>query len=264
MNRLSLLILLAGCDSAVVGGSPDAATPSFDPGSVTGTPQPEPSPPDFVCLSHVPPTTAPDPLSVAGTVLAMTNGSLVPVPAVELQVFRDGQPVVLGTTTTDAAGVFSIGSVASGGHPLRAYLKATKLGFRTTFLYPPFPMSASATAVPLPTITDAAFATLASSFGVAQDDRKNGVLLVAVADCKGNPVAGATLQISHGSSPAGTIHDLGGGQYIVFDVPDGKTHVSATYNGIQLPEHDVKVRAQDPDCTSPRSTLTATTVIPAP
>jgi hypothetical protein len=265
MNRLSLLILLAGCDSSVVAGSPDAAgAPSFDPGTVSVTAEPPAAPPDFACLSHQPPTTAPDPLAIAGTVESMTtNGSLVPVDAVELQVFRAGQPVVLAHGTSSASGAFAFPSVASGGHPLQAYVKATKQGYRTTFLYPPFPLATNTTA-PLPTISDAMFASLVSSLGATQDDHKNGVLLVAVADCEAHPVAGATLSVIHGNSPAGHVFDLGAGQYIVFDVPDGKTRVSASYNGIQLPEHDVMVRAQDPDCSSPRSTLTATSVIPAP
>lgn len=268
MKRLSLLVLLAGCDSSVVAGMPDAAVaPPFDPGTVSGTAEPPPAGPDFVCLSHQPPTTALDPLSVAGTVESMTmSGALVPVDAVELQVFRAGEPVVLAHGTTDAAGAFALASVASGGRPLHAYLKATKQGFRTTFLYPPFPLTTNASAVPLPTMSDAMFTSLVGSLGVSQDDHHNGVLLVAVADCKGNPVAGATLSVTHGNgnAPSGDIHDLGNGQFIVFDVPDGKTQVSASYGTTQLPEHDVMVRAQDPDCPNPRSTLTATSVIPAP
>lgn len=266
MKRLSLLVLLAGCDSSVVAGMPDAAVaPPFDPGTVSGTAEPEPAGPDFVCLSHQPPTTALDPLSVAGTVESMTmSGALVPVDGVELQVFRAGEPVVLAHGTSDAAGAFALASVASGGHPLHAYLKATKQGFRTTFLYPPFPLTTNATAVPLPTMSDAMFTSLVSSLGVSQDDHKNGVLLVEVADCKGDPVVGATLSVTRGNAATGDIHDLGNGQFIVFDVPDGKTAVSASYGTTQLPEHEVMVRKQDPDCTSPRSTLTATSVIPAP
>jgi hypothetical protein len=50
----------------------------------------------------------------------------------------------------------------------------------------------------------------------------------------------------------------------VFDVPDGKVRVSAGFDGTQLPEHEVTVRARDPECPTARGTLTATAVIPAP
>jgi len=273
MKRLSLLVLLAACDSAVVAGSPDAAAPPFDPGSASVTAEPPPDGPDFVCLSHQPPTVALDPLTIAGTVETITpTGALQPVDGASLAFFVAGKPVVLARAQSDAAGAFSTGAVASGGHPLHAYLKATKPGYRTTFLYPPLPFTKDTMTVPLPMMSDALFATIASTLAASQDDHHNGVLLVAVADCKGHLLPGATLSVTRGNGhvAVGDIHDLGaavagaGGLFLVFDVPDGKVEVSAAYGGMPLPEHDVMVRKQDPDCPTARSTLTATAVMPEP
>jgi hypothetical protein len=263
MTRLSLLLAapLAACAGAATGGGVDAG--AGDPGIVVGTPV---TGPDFACLSHPPQTIAVDPMSLAGTIEAITTNGTTPVDGVDLALFHAGTPDVIVRTTSDGSGTFTTGAFASGGHPLHAYLKATKQDYRTTFFYPPFPFTRDATNLPLPMISDALFATVASSLGATQDDRHNGVLLVAVADCQGQPIAGATLSVIHGNAPVGDIHALPSapGAYVVFDVPDGKVRVSAGFDGTQLPEHEVTVRARDPECPTARGTLTATAVIPAP
>jgi hypothetical protein len=271
MNKTSSLIAvaLAACSSAPAGGGgvDSSVGDPVDPGTVSGTPV---SGPDFACLSHPPQTIAVDPMTLAGTVQAVTMTGTTPVGAAELQLFHAGTPDVLAHTQSDATGAFSTGAFVSGGHPLQAYLKATKQDYRTTFFYPPFPFTRNATSLPLPMISDALFDTVRTSLHASQDDKHHGVLLVAVADCQGQPVAGATLSVIHGNSQVGTIYNLGtivptsAGVYLVFDVPDGKVTVSASFGTTQLPAHDVVVRAKDPDCATARGTLTATTVIPAP
>jgi hypothetical protein len=263
MTRLSLLLAgsLAACAGAATGGGVDAS--AGDPGIVVGTPVVGP---DFACLSHPPQTIAVDPMSLAGTIEAITTSGTTPVDGVDLALFHAGTPDVIVRTTSNGSGAFTTGAFASGGHPLHAYLKATKADYRTTFFYPPFPFTRDATNLPLPMISNTLFATITSSLGAMQDDRHNGALLVAVADCQGQPVAGATLSVIHGNTPVGHIYDLPSapGAYLVFDVPDGKVRVSASYNGTQLPEHEVTVRAKDPECPTARGTLTATAVIPPP
>jgi hypothetical protein len=263
MTRLSLLVAapLAACSTAATGGGVDAG--NFDPGVVVGNPVVGP---DFGCLQHPPQTIAVDPMSLAGTIEAITTSGTMPVGAVDLALFHAGTPDVIVRTTSDASGMFATGAFASGGHPLHAYLKATKPDYRTTFFYPPFPFTHDATNLPLPMISDVLFETIATSLGATQDDHHNGVLLVAVADCQGQPVAGATLSVIHGNTQVGDVYDLPSapGAYLVFDVPDGKVRVSASYTGTQLPEHEVTVRAKDPECPTARGTLTATAVIPPP
>jgi hypothetical protein len=272
MKQLSLLILLAplaACSHAATAGDSDAGASDDDGADVDAS---TPAGPDLSCLSQpqpAPPTTAVDPMVLAGRVVEFTTAGMTPVDAAEVALFRAGQPVVLARTHSASNGAFATGAVATSGHAVHAYVKATKPGYRTAFYYPPVPFTASSTTLVVPTLSDAVFATVKTLLGATQDDAHNGALLVAVLDCDGHPLAGATLSVRRGMSSVGHAYDLGAavpadaGVFLVFDVPDGKVRVSATYQGTQLPEHDVVVRASDPECTPPRGTLTSTIVTPS-
>ena len=271
VNKLSsLILLLAACSSAPAGGGaddgdgvePDAGTFVVDP--------PTPVDPDLGCVTQPVGTVAVDPIELGGTVAGVTLGGPSPVDAADVTLFVAGAPTVLARTQSASGGAFSTGNVASGGHPLHAYLKATKVDYRTSFFYPATPFAQSAANVVVPAISDADFEAVKTALGATQDDQRNGVLLVAVLDCAGAPLPGATLRVHRGNSPnsVGHAYELGGiipsakGVYMVFDVPDGKAFVSASYNGVMLPEHDVMVRSTDPDCATSKGTLTSTIVRP--
>jgi hypothetical protein len=271
MTKLSSLILLlaplVACSSDPgAAENPDAGV---DGGDFVVDP-PTPVDPDLGCVNQPVSNTAVDPIVLAGTVAGVTLAGPSPVDAADVALFRAGEPTVLARTQTAAGGAFSTGMVASGGHALHAYLKATKDGFRTSFFYPAAPFADNAASLVVPAMSDAAFETVKTALGATQDDNHNGVLLVEVLDCTGAPLPGATLRVHRGNSPnsVGHAYELGGivpgakGVYIVFDVPDGKVFVSASYNGTQLPEHDVMVRSTDPDCTTSKGTLTSTIVRP--
>ena len=268
MNRAFLLMVVGGCTSAPPAGAPDAAVPDFGANGTIAVP-PDGHRPNFTCATNPGPAIADDPLTLAGTVetIAM-NGTLPPVDAAEVALFLAGQPTVLSRVQSDATGAFSTGALVSGGHPLKAYLKATKPGFRTTFFYPQYPFAISATPQLVPMISDALFATVTGMLGTTQHDGANGALLVVVADCDGTPLSGSTITVTHGNAPAGHIYDLGtivpgaAATFLVLDVPDGKARVTATLGALPFPAHDVIVRAKDPECPSARGTLTATTFIP--
>lgn len=266
MKQLSLFLILAACSSDPgAGGADDGAT--VDGGNFVVDP-PTPVDPDLGCVSQPPPaTTAVDPIVLAGHVSGVALTGLSPVDNADVALFRAGEPVVLARTQSTGGGAFSTGSVASAGQPLRAYLKATKTDYRTSFFYPPSPFADSSSNLVVPVISDAAFETVRTTLGASQDDKRNGVLLVAVLDCSGNPLGGATLDVHRGNSPSsvGNAYELAGiapGVFLVFDIPDGKVLVSASYNGIQMPEHDVMVRSHDPDCDDVMGTLTSTIVKP--
>jgi hypothetical protein len=175
---------------------------------------------------------------------------------------------VLARTNSATNGAFATGAVHTSGQAVHAYVKAMKLGYRTAFFYPPSPFTVSSTTLVVPTLSDAVFSTVKTVLGASQDDAHNGALLVAVLDCDGHPLAGATVSVRRGNSSVGHAYDLGtavpvdAGVFLVFNVPDGKVRVSAEYQGMQLPEHDVVVRASDPECSTPRGTLTSTIVTP--
>lgn len=276
MKQLSSLILLAplaACSTAAsdAAGDPDAGASDDGGADVDAL---TPVGPDLTCLSQPqpsPPTTAVNPMVLAGRVVEYTTAGVTHLDDAEVSLFRAGQPVVLARTQSASNGAFATGPVATNGHSVHAYLKAMKPGYRTAFFYPPSPFTANSTTLVVPTMSDAVFATVKTSLGATQDDARNGALLVAVRDCDGHPIAGATVTVRRGMSPVtvGDVYDLGtvvpadAGVFLVLDVPDGKVRVSASYQGTQLPEHEVVVRAAtDPECRPGRGTLTSTIVMP--
>ena len=271
LSSLILLVPLAACshDASDAG---DDTVPSDDAGVTGDVDAGAPVGPDLSCMLQPhppPPTTAVDPMTLAGRVVEFTTAGVTTVDAADVALFVAGQPTVLARTHSASNGAFATGNVTTHGHAMHAYLKATKQDYRTAFFYPPVPFSVSSTSLTVPTLSDSMFATVKTLLGATQDDRHNGALLVAVVDCDGKPIAGATLSVRRGGASVGTQYDLGtavpadAGVFLVFNVPDGKVNVSATYQTAQLPEHEVVVRASDPDCTEPRGTLTSTIVQPS-
>lgn len=271
MNQLSCSLILVALLTAC---SHDPGTASGQDAGPLGTNIDafgSPVGPDLTCFTQPvapPPTTAVNPMVLAGQLVEYTTAGVTPVDAADIALFRAGQPVVLARTHSASNGAFATGSVSTNGHAMRAYIKATKPGYRTAFFYPPSPFSANSTTLLVPTISDTEFATVKTLLGATQDDAHNGVLVVAVLDCDGHPLPSATVSVRRGNAAVGHTHDLGvavptvPGVFVVFDVPDGIVHVSATYQSYQLPEHDVVVRAQDPECPTARGTLTSTIVTP--
>lgn len=248
-------------------GNGDGGTGSGDAGSGSAGSDAGPGP-DLACYGVAPPTAADPSITLAGTAETFDlGGAISPVGAAELISFRAGTPDVIARLTSAPTGAFATGALTTGGHPLDAYVKASKPGYRTTFLYPPYPFAHSVASLPLPMVSDGLFASVKAGLGASQDDKKNGVLLVAVADCSGQPLPGATLTVTRGNAAAGHAYDLGamvpgaGGVFLVFDVPDGQVTVSARYGTLAFPAHDVVVRAKDA-CPGASGTLTATAVLP--
>lgn len=266
-SSLILLVPLAACSTAKGGG---ATADDPDAGATADLDAPTPAGPDLSCLSQPPspPTTAVDPMVLAGRVVEFTTAGVTPVDAADVALFRAGQPTVLARTHSASNGAFATGAVTTHGNAVHAYLKASKPGYRTAFFYPPSPFATNATTLDVPTISDAMFSSVTTLLGTTQDDAHNGALLVAVLDCAGQPLAGATLGVRRGMTSVGHAFDLGAvvpaatGVFLVLDVPDGKVRVSATYQASQLPEHEVVVRSKDPECPTARGTLTSTIVAP--
>lgn len=277
--RLSLILLapLAACSTAASGtaddpdaGFDDSVAEDGGTDDTDGDPT-TPVGPDLSCLTQPqppPPTTAVNPMVLAGQVVELTTVGTTHVDAADVALFRAGTPVVLARTTSASNGAFATGALNTNGRAVHAYLKAMKKGYRTTFAYPPVPYSTSSTTLVVPMMSDAVFSTVKTSLGAQQNDAHNGALLVAVLDCNDQPIAGATLSVRRGMSSVGNIRELGtvlpadDGVFVVFNVPDGKVRVSASYQGTPLPEHEVVVRGTDPDCAPPYGTLTHTIVKP--
>jgi hypothetical protein len=248
MRSLNMLIvvLVAACGGgsskpSIDAPRPDAAAPDakvFMDAPAGGM--------DFSCYNAQAPATADNPITVAGTTTELSTGGAMAAGMVTVAAYKTGSGTVLSTVTSNAQGVFTTGNLTTGGVPLNGYLKASKgTTYRTTYLYPPNPLAKNLTEAPVIMVTDATFGTVALVAGFSQDDSTNGALVVTVADCKLNPLTGATLSVKQGGTEVGDKYDLSqlspmaAGFFIVFNVPDGATQISATYQSMSFPAHTV-------------------------
>jgi len=232
---------------------PDAAIDAFQPDS-----PPDAQVFDFSCMGNAAPTTAPATVAISGTasdinIIAM---SLDPVENAAVKAFREGNgggpDVQIGTTTSDAGGVWSLPTVPTSLVPVEGYVEATKTGHRTLRLYPPSPIAADIPQAPLLLIADATFAQIVQFTGNSQN-AANGTVGLAVVDCANTPIGGATISVKQNGVEQGTPQDLSQvqqGLFLVFDVPPGETVVSASYMGMDLRAHTLEVLASTTSTTA--------------
>ena len=224
---------------------------------------------DFTCFGMPDPTTAADPVTIAGTTDEFSMNGGTPLGGVTVETYKVGNATAVDTKTSDATlGTFTTGNLVTGGVPLDGYLKTAKTGYRTTYLYPQKKVIANLAGVPVPMMSHATFMQLNQFVG--QTDATNGMLLITVADCAFTPIAGATLTSKQGNTNAGSILDLGqltgqaalDGLFIVSNVPDGDTTIGASYGTMTFPSHVVAAH-KIPD-NAADGTLTVSAVVPGP
>ena len=232
---------------------------------------------DFSCYNATPGTTVDATITITGTVGELSQTGLTGLGGLPVSAFKVGSNTAAATGTTAATGTvgeFSLGPITSSGVAIQ-YVKAQDTGttYRTTYLYPPNPIRASFDGLPVPMIDQA----LVDQLGLlgTQDDSQNGLIFIAVNDCSTTmpqAIDGASVKVTQGSSPAvdvGDVIDLGqfipeaAGTFIVMNVPDGDTEVSASYNGMNFPTHTVGA-FKKPGGPNAMGTVTATAIPPGP
>lgn len=225
---------------------------------------------DFTCFGMPAPTTAADPITIAGTTDEFSMNGGTPLGSVVVETYKVGTATAVDTKTSDAtAGTFTTGNIVTGGVPLDGYIKASFAAYRTTYLYPPNKIIASLTGVPVPLISDANFNQL-NQF-INQMDANNGLLFVTVTDCANTPINGAALTAKQNNANAGSVLDLGAlsgqaalaGLYFVSNVPDGDTTIAASYNNMTFPSRVVAAHKKPAD-NNAEGTMTATILRPGP
>jgi len=261
-GRRWLFAVLAGCGSSG-GGSVDAPIASVDapPDAKAWLDAPPPMF-DFSCASNPAQTTAAANLTVSGVVRRVEfNGTLMfnPLDGASIRMCKaPGAPSCstagnqYGSTATSAnGGMYSI-TFASGGQPIDAYLELTESTSRTTFAYPPEPFTASVTA-DLLTFTPQVISALALLSGGCTQSASNGMVGLGVFDCANQPIAdpdNLMLSIKQGGNEVQgtTVIDLGAvngsaaGLFLICNVPpNNATTVGASWSGMQLRAHDIKV-----------------------
>jgi len=255
----SIALAACGSDSAT---TPDAPVIIIPDASIDAPPDAFEPTFDFSCAGNAAPTTAPANITVGGAAvevaLSGTNPTVQASHGATID-FCTGDctgMAKLDTQTTAMTGCpttgcpFTSAALATGGVPLDGYIKVTKTGNRTSFIYPAQPMNADTGMVPALTFTNALFAGLAV-IGITQEATK-GNLLVAFVDCANAPIsdtANIALSIKQGGQAVqGTqVLELSSfsaqlaGTYAIFNVPVGVTEVGATYKGTALRAREVGV-----------------------
>ncbi len=239
-----------------IDAAPDAPPDAFEPTF------------DLSCLGNPAPTTAAATVTLAGVAVevAVTTGGMPQIQAshgatidvCEGTCAGGTGNFLLDTQTTAATGCpatgcpFTTDALSTGGTPLDVYLRVTKSTNRTTYLYPPSPLTANFANVPALTFTNTAIAFL-GAVGIMQDAAK-GNLILAITDCSNMPITDTdriALTIKqNGTAVAGTTElnaamfsGMLAGTYLVFNVPPGVIEIGATYKGMTLRAHNVTVVA---------------------
>jgi hypothetical protein len=213
---------------------------------------------DFSCLGNAAPTTATAMLTIGGTVSEVVVNGVTP----GIQAAHSSTvDVCKGTSTTctntdkldtkmtPAMGCPAMGCpytsdmLATNSMPFDIYVKTSKTADRTTFIYPPSPVTMSIANLPAVMFSNAALQAL-GLVGITQDPGK-AIILLAVTDCANQPITeDITLSIKQGGTPIAGANEVDLGQFAaqlagtkaIFNVPAGTamnpfaaTEVGAVY-----------------------------------
>ena len=239
------LLSFAAC-SGDGAAKPDAPLIHLDAAidAIPDSPPPPDAPSyDFTCLNNTAPTTASATITVSGTANEISGMAAAPAADVSLEARSVSADALLASAgPTLANGAFSLGPIP-GVTPVDAYVKATKTGTRPTLVYPPQPLVANQGMVPVLMITDAQLGLLLQVLGGGSQDATKGLVGVAVLDCAGAQVMGATVAVKQNNVAVGNVVDIGAfspGTFFVTNVPVGAALVTATFNGMTFRSHTVK------------------------
>jgi hypothetical protein len=206
-------------------------------------------------------------ITISGQATSRDTSGSAPQANVTIEAFRNSnENTPIATTTTDAQGNYSL-TIQTNGEAVDGFLKATKTGFVTTYLYPPYPLMmdyANAPVLMVSPMTYDALCNLAQA-GCARGD---GIGLIGLVVTDGaNPVGGATVSSTPAANPirynalVGTLvlpsttatSTYTDGVAYLFNLPPGQVTVSATKTGSQFASHGLKAWANE---------LTTTVIVP--
>jgi hypothetical protein len=223
--------------------------------------------PDAKEFRDAPPTMTVQ-VTVSGQATERTAQGSTPAVGVKIEAFRNAdEATAIASTTTDAQGNYSI-TVQTNGESIDGFLKATKTGFVTTYLYPPYPLMmdfANASVLMITADTYDALCNLGQAM-CAHGDGK-GLIGLVVTDGT-NPVSGAMVSSTPATTPPARYNAMVGtlvlpsatanstytdGIAYLFNLPPGQVTVSATKVGQTFASHAVKAWPDE---------LTTTVIVP--
>jgi hypothetical protein len=134
------------------------------------------------------------------------TGEGLPVVGATIEFFATHGDRPLAVTTSGANGIYTV-TLATGGKPVDAYVRASKEGRVPSLIFPPDPLAADIApcspfhgtrgCILIAMLTPGAANFMAAKAGIVRDPARGETLLIA-SDCsvKGAPVAGATVAIA--------------------------------------------------------------------
>lgn len=245
--RYALLVMLLGCETDLLKELPDAALPD----ALTVPPIPG----DYSCITTPWPTTAPDPLKVAGVVISQASG--IGHNGVVVEVHAAGSDALLAQATTagnqmqTTSGIYSV-EIPTGGDAPVIYRKLTPVD-QDIYVYDATAAFDPALVLDFYEQSSSTLADFASTFGETIDPAKGTVLLL-ISDCRTShvsdgSVAGATVDVPPGSR---VIYDTSNpsatattslGSVLILNVPAGTLDLAIHAGPVTYRSWPVTVRA---------------------
>lgn len=234
---------------APTGGTPDADLPNPPDANVGPMADANLSMYDFSCAGMAPPSTAPDPLILAGTVSRVSTSGSTVEEMVQVEARDRADDAVLGSAVTDAMGAFSISYDNPTMLAVDGYVAMTKMGLLDTYIFPPDPLFESIMSLDAGMIEPGTVSLIYTLFGGGQsyNAATSSTAVVLVVDCAGTPIEGATVSFDppagavrylDGMTPSGTMGTDASGTAFGFNVPVGTgTIANASYMGTALEGH---------------------------
>lgn len=271
-NRLAYLCIalfaLAACGDDGGSTGDDDGGPIDAPGSVIdAVDMPDGPAGAYGCVGDPHPTTAPDTINISGIAESIDQNGTQPLANVVVTARTSADAELATDTSAATTGDYAL-QVTTGGTPLNGFLRGQIASYKTTYIYPPAPISGDFANIPVLMVSNTTYAFISFIAGTDAQTSTEGLVGILVVDCTGTPVAGATVTVS-GADPANVRYPQGttvpqdnsgatdtSGIALVFKVPMNTTvTVDASSPGHEFEEHVINVR---PDA------ITTTVVAPGP
>jgi hypothetical protein len=220
-------------------------------------------PADLSCADGVIPDSAPNTITVSGQAFTIDFDGQTPAEGAIVQLRRASNDRILDDNApggTPADGTYSL-TGRTRGVPLEGYIRSTVDGSVPTRLYPPLPIYFNLAMVPVPM-----FSPIIVDFLSPDQDPENGIVVIVVLDCVGQPIQGATVMSTPEAGEIIYSDEMGlpdqaatstgaQGNAFLTNVPAGPVAVNAMVGEDALYEHTV---ASVPD------EVVTTVVLPGP
>jgi hypothetical protein len=195
-SRVLVLTVLVACGDPPRPPLIDAAPTDADaPIDTSPLPDDDEQRIDLSCLGDPAPTTAPDPLPIAGKVFAIDHYDAQPLANATVELRARPGDALLASTVSAADGAFAF-AIASKGAPVDATLVVVAAGYRNVRGIPAEPFHATTPDALLAVATDDELARWYGDAGAASYTPGAPTLITATIDCTGHAIAGAPLAVA--------------------------------------------------------------------